>query len=88
MDKLTLAQVDSDVAGVVGRPERNEIAGPHVSKHYRDAQVDLFFCRAGQIDPKEVLVNRLDKSRTIDAAVVFAAQQVGSALPAAVFRAD
>ena len=34
VNKLTLAQVYSDVAGGVGRLEEDEIAGPHVLKYF------------------------------------------------------
>ena len=88
VDKLTVAQIDTDMARIVGRSEENQIAGPHISIFYGDALSDLFASRAGQVNLEQAVVYGFDKTRAIDTGAVIAAQTMLCTLPATVFGPD
>ena len=85
MDELIFTQVYADMAGGVGRFEKNEIANTHAIVCYWPALPDLLFCGAWKVYVENVSVNHPDESRAIDALAIIASQTVSRAQPAVVF---
>ena len=57
MDELIFTQVYADMAGGVGRFEKNEIANTHAIVCYWPALPDLLFCGARKVYVENVSVN-------------------------------
>ena len=88
MHEFRFAQIDSHVAGLIGRLEKNQVTGLKLTSGYGFSLVYLSYCGAGQTDIKGIPIDGFDKAGAVDTLTAGAAESMTGAPPVVILIED